>query len=95
MICCQGGIEKPRQTLPDQRALGWPQRHTHVDGEQFESVFYKVALKATGQWLLSEVSHSCFSLVKAHRGSQLAILAGQISPREGGQDLTWFVLHMF
>lgn len=53
----------------------------NVMGEQFESVFYKAALKATGQWLLSEVCHSPCSLVKAHRGSQLA---GQTPPREGG-----------
>lgn len=51
-----------------------------LTGEQSESVLYKVALKATEEQLLSPVSHSQFSLVKAHRGSQLAVLAGQTSP---------------
>lgn len=74
-ICCHKDTEKPSQTDQIRELWDSPPVTPMLVEEQFESIFHTVAPKP---W--DSGSQPLFSLVQAHRGSQLA---GQTSPRKG------------
>lgn len=108
MICCHGGTEKPSQMLPDQRALGWPHSHAHVDARAVWVSLSQRGIKSHRTVAAFWSLHSHFSLAKAPGGSQPAVLAGQTAPREAGRtrislfrtcfnqqsDASWLLLYM-
>lgn len=95
MICCHGGPEKPSQMLPDQRALGWPHRHTHVGGRAAWVSLLRRGIKShrtvAAFWSLPPSLLSS----KGSRRVPAGCPGWADCPEGARQDLNQIVLHVF